>query len=234
MENTPRDLAFETARHALAIIAAATFLQDRQACAVTAQDALKEIDKLLAQAVPAAATQEEAPDLEIQTMLPVLDESMALPQGEYVIFTDGGCHGNPGPAGVGVSVLEAGTEMLAYGAYIGKATNQVAELSAAISGLQSVPEGSVIELVSDSQYVLKGLSEWRKGWEANGWISSSGKTVANLAYWKMLYAVADKRRVTTRWVKGHSGDVYNERCDQLANDAISQRNMGRMTEVGFL
>ena len=93
-------------------------------------------------------------------------------------------------------------------------------MTAAIEGLSVVPEGASVELVSDSQYVLKGLSEWRAGWERKGFKNSKGEIVANLALWKRLFSIADARRVTTRWVRGHNGDVYNERADALANTAL--------------
>jgi ribonuclease HI len=109
-----------------------------------------------------------------------------------------------------------------YG-FIGPGTNQVAELTAAIEGLTRVPAGAAVELVSDSQYVLKGLSEWRGGWERRGFRNSKGEPVANLGLWKRLFALADARRVATRWVRGHNGDVHNERADALANLALRVR-----------
>jgi len=83
------------------------------------------------------------------------------------------------------------------------------------------PVGAEVLLVSDSQYTLKGLTEWRRGWEAKGFRNSKGEIVANLAIWKLLYAAADQRKVRTQWVKGHSGHEHNERCDVLAAQAIS-------------
>jgi ribonuclease HI len=85
-----------------------------------------------------------------------------------------------------------------------------------------VPEGATVELVSDSQYVLKGLSEWRKGWERKNWRNSKNEPVANLELWKRLFAVADARRVSVRWVRGHNGDTHNETADRLANEALRE------------
>ena len=82
---------------------------------------------------------------------------------------------------------------------------------------------AAVQLVSDSQYVLKGLTEWRAGWERKGWRNSKGEPVANLALWKKLFALADARRVTVRWVKGHNGDRCNEKADALANKALALR-----------
>ncbi|KWA84353.1 ribonuclease HI [Burkholderia ubonensis] len=145
---------------------------------------------------------------------------MSTGAGPFVVFTDGACHQNPGPAGWGVVVLEAGVVKAEASGYIGMQTNQIAELVAAIEGLTRVPEGACVELVSDSQYTLKGLTEWRAGWERKGMRTASGEPVKNQTYWKKLYALADKRKVTTRWVKGHNGDPMNERCDELATNAV--------------
>jgi ribonuclease HI len=83
-----------------------------------------------------------------------------------------------------------------------------------------VPAGADVELVSDSQYVLKGLTEWRANWERKGFRNSKGDPVANQALWKRLFAAADARRVSVRWVRGHNGDRCNEKADALANKAL--------------
>ena len=147
---------------------------------------------------------------------------------KWIAYTDGACApSNPGPAGWGAVVVSAdGSSEVDHYGFIGPGTNQIAELTAAIEGLSIVPAGARVELVSDSQYVLKGLSEWRAGWERKGFKNSKGETVANLALWKKLYEVADARRVTTRWVRGHAGDPYNERADQLANTALRLKTAG--------
>ena len=141
---------------------------------------------------------------------------------KWLAYTDGACApSNPGPAGWGVVLLPPGGQAPSehYG-FIGPGTNQIAELMAAIEGLARVPAGAAVELVSDSQYVLKGLSEWRSGWERKGFRNSKGDPVANLALWKRLFGLADARKVTTRWVRGHNGDPLNERADALANLAL--------------
>ena len=140
----------------------------------------------------------------------------------WTCFTDGGCQGNPGPCAWGAVVIppDGGAPIEGSG-FLGHGTNQIAELSAALHGIEMTPVGAEVLLVSDSQYTLKGLTEWRRGWEAKGFRNSKGEIVANLAIWKLLYAVADQRRVRTQWVKGHSGHEHNERCDVLAARAIS-------------
>ena len=140
----------------------------------------------------------------------------------WIAYTDGACApSNPGPAGWGAVLLPPGGGAASdhYG-FIGPGTNQIAELTAAIEGLSRVPVGAAVELVSDSQYVLKGISEWRGGWERKGWRNSKGEPVANLGLWKRLFALADERCVSTRWVRGHNGDAHNERADALANKAL--------------
>lgn len=142
----------------------------------------------------------------------------------WIAYTDGACApSNPGPAGWGaVLIAPDGAESEHYG-FIGPGTNQIAELTAAIEGLARVPAGSAVELVSDSQYVLKGISEWRAGWERKNWRNAKGDPVANQALWKALFAAADARAVRVRWVRGHNGDRCNEMADLLANKALATK-----------
>jgi ribonuclease HI len=140
----------------------------------------------------------------------------------WVAYTDGACApSNPGPAAWGAVILGPdGRDVEHARGFIGHGTNQIAEITAAIEGLERIPEGATVELVSDSQYVLKGLSEWRRGWERRNWRNSKNEPVANLELWKRLFAVADARRVSVRWVRGHNGDAHNETADRLANEAL--------------
>lgn len=139
----------------------------------------------------------------------------------YVVYCDGACVPNPGEAGWGAVVISPITDIPSlHSGKLGYGTNQTAELMAAIEGLKRTPAGATVELVSDSQYVLKGISEWRRGWEARCWKTYDKKPVANRELWILLFAEVDKRKVSTRWVKGHNGDRFNEMCDQLAMEAI--------------
>jgi len=209
--------ALTAAQDALELIASpmradGTYNRDRRACELLAKAALEKVNALLSPSVPVGAVVASA-----------AEPAQPASSSPYVVYSDGGCKGNPGPAGWGIVVLEGGSVSFAAGGYLGVQTNQIAELTAAIEGLSRVPEGAHVELVSDSQYTLKGISEWRAGWERKGWVNSAGQPVANQAYWKKLFALADKRKVKTRWVKGHNGDPLNERCDALANKAISAK-----------
>ena len=142
----------------------------------------------------------------------------------WIAYTDGACAPtNPGPCAWGLYLIPPGaSEGAEHYGFIGRGTNQIAELQAAIEGLSRVPVGAPVELVSDSQYVLKGLTEWRKGWERRGFRNAEGKPVSNLALWQQLFALADARKLQVRWVRGHNGDTHNERVDGLANKALRE------------
>ena len=236
--------AIAQAQTALQLIASpvradGTYNRDRRACEQLAREALLNIDQLLQsppsvsealEAAPARPLPSAAPAPRLNSWATPTLESTATPEkasspgtGPFVVYSDGGCHGNPGPAGWGVVVLQGGRVVEVAGGFLGHQTNQLAELEAAIAGLTRTPAGSVVELVSDSQYVLKGVSEWRKGWETRGWLNANKQPVANKAIWQRLFALADARQVKVRWVRGHTGDPHNERCDELARQAIEQR-----------
>lgn len=138
----------------------------------------------------------------------------------WTCYTDGGCHGNPGPSGWGCVVISPKGIASEGSGFLGHGTNQIAELNAGLAGLLMTPVGANILLLSDSQYLLKGISEWRSGWEAKGFRNSKKEIVANLDLWKEIFAEVDRRKVNVKWVKGHSGDLHNERCDVLATNAI--------------
>lgn len=142
----------------------------------------------------------------------------------HSVYTDGACApSNPGPCGWGAVLIHCESQSTSeHFGFIGHGTNQIAEITAATSGLLLVPAGTVVELVSDSQYVLKGLKEWRAGWERNGWRNAKKQPVANQTLWQRLFAAADARKVSVRWVKGHSGDPHNESADRLANKSLGR------------
>ena len=142
-----------------------------------------------------------------------------------LVYTDGACVGNPGPGGwayvLPVGDTGDGTPVEASGGE-SRTTNNQMELTAAIRGLAATPAGAAVELATDSQYVVKGMTEWLPGWLRNGWRNSKKEPVANQDLWRELVAVAGARAVTWRWVKGHAaedagGDAWNHRCDELAS-----------------
>jgi ribonuclease HI len=135
---------------------------------------------------------------------------------EAIIFTDGACLGNPGPGGYAAVVSIAGEEQIIVGRDR-STTNNKMEMTAAIKALEAVPQGLPIVIHSDSQYVIKGATEWLRGWKAKGWRKADGKPVLNQDLWQQMDAAMAGRKITWKWVKGHAGHPENERVDGLAN-----------------
>ncbi len=137
------------------------------------------------------------------------------------IFTDGACRGNPGPGGWAALLRWGEREKLIQGAQA-KTTNNRMELLAAIEGLGALQKNSEVVLTTDSQYVLKGITEWIKGWKRNGWKNAKKEPVLNQDLWQQLDQLCQNHQVEWRWVKGHSGHAENETVDQAANHAIDE------------
>ncbi len=139
---------------------------------------------------------------------------------EVRLFTDGGCSGNPGPGGWAFILLHpaSGKELQNSGAER-ETTNNRMEMMAVIRGLEVLKRPTHVELVSDSVYVGKGLTEWMPKWKANAWRRRVGKgwgEIKNEDLWRRLDALLGKHRVEFTHIRGHSGHPENERCDTLA------------------
>jgi len=132
-----------------------------------------------------------------------------------IIYTDGACSGNPGAGGWGAMLQCGEVERELYGG-AADTTNNRMELQAAIEALNALKEPCTVALYTDSQYVKNGITEWIKGWQKNGWINSQKKPVKNADLWQALLAASAQHSVSWHWVKGHAGDVGNERADTLA------------------
>lgn len=147
-------------------------------------------------------------------------------QPDVILYTDGACSGNPGPGGWG-AILEhpaTGTVKKLSGGQP-RTTNNRMELTAVIEGLRSLKGNKRwrVHLVSDSQYVINGLTEWIKGWIANDWRRGrkpGSPPVKNVDLWKALYALTGQHDMTYEYVRGHAGHPKNEECDRLAVAAI--------------
>jgi ribonuclease HI len=139
---------------------------------------------------------------------------------EVVAFTDGACSGNPGPGGWGAILTFNGEERELSGGEA-ETTNNRMELMAAISALEALKRPSAIRIVTDSKYVLDGLTKWIKGWKARGWKTADGKPVKNQDLWLRLDAATQAHKVQWEWVRGHDGHEGNERADALARAAIA-------------
>ena len=136
-----------------------------------------------------------------------------------VIHTDGACRGNPGPGGWG-AVLEARDQSKTLNGFEAETTNNRMELTAVIEGLRALNRPCRVELVTDSRYVMEGITQWLDNWKRNGWKTAARKPVKNVDLWRRLDDEVQRHEVDWRWVKGHSGNAGNELADQLANQAI--------------
>lgn len=142
------------------------------------------------------------------------------------IYTDGGCDPNPGTGGWGaVLIYDDSEKELSGGAP--DSTNNRMEMTAAIEALRALKRPCTVRLHTDSQYLKKGITEWMKNWKRNGWRTRSGP-VKNQDLWKELDALVNKHTVEWHWLRGHAGDFYNERCDELASEAIRAQRGARV------
>lgn len=140
---------------------------------------------------------------------------------DITVYTDGACSGNPGPGGWAAIITEDGTERIVSGAE-SRTTNQRMELTAAIEGLAAIPGRRRVHVHTDSAYVMNCFEQrWWDRWEKNGWLGAGKKPVTNRDLWERLLAQARRHDVVWHKVRGHSGDVMNDRVDALARGAIA-------------
>jgi len=139
---------------------------------------------------------------------------------DVVAYTDGACKGNPGRGGWGAWLRWNEHEKRLSGGEL-LTTNNRMELMGAIMALESLREPCRIVLHTDSQYVMKGITEWMPGWKRKNWKTADGKPVKNVDLWHRLDAARTRHEVEWRWVRGHTGDLGNELADQLANEGIT-------------
>ncbi|HYF20997.1 MAG TPA: ribonuclease HI [Ramlibacter sp.] len=137
---------------------------------------------------------------------------------QVVIYTDGACKGNPGPGGWGVLLRSGSHQKELFGGERGTTNNRM-ELMAVIRALEALKRPCAVTLYLDSQYVLKGMTEWLPGWKAKGWRTAGKTPVKNAELWQRLDALVQEggHAIDWRWVRGHNGDAGNERADALAN-----------------
>ena len=145
--------------------------------------------------------------------------------GKVEIFCDGACSGNPGEGGYGTILRYGGSEKELSGAE-GLTTNNRMELSAAIAGLEALKRPCTVVVTSDSQYLVKGMTEWLSGWVKKGWKNSKKEEVVNRDLWERLLALSKTHQIQWVWVQGHNGHPENERCDELARAAIDAYRRG--------
>jgi len=135
---------------------------------------------------------------------------------KVTLYTDGACSGNPGPGGWGAILEFMGHEKELSGGEASTTNNRM-ELTAVIKGLQALKEPCVVELYSDSKYVIDGLQKgWAESWRKNGWVKSDKKKALNPDLWGQLLDLTAKHQLHYHWVKGHAENEKNNRCDELA------------------
>jgi ribonuclease HI len=147
------------------------------------------------------------------------------------IYTDGACIGNPGPGGYGVVLLHQGDRQELSAGYR-LTTNNRMEMMAAIAALEALTNPSVVTLYSDSQYLINAMEKgWAKKWQANGWKRNAKEMAKNPDLWERLLKLCQEHKVKFIWVRGHSGNTENEKCDRLAVAASRQPNL--LSDEGY-
>ena len=136
-----------------------------------------------------------------------------------VIYTDGGCRGNPGVGGWGVWLRYRDHDKKLKGSEL-NTTNNKMELTAAIEALKKIQNKKNIKLITDSKYLKDGIQSWIINWKKNGWKTAAKKPVKNKELWIELDNLISKHSITWEWVKGHAGNKYNEKADYLARQYI--------------
>ncbi len=137
---------------------------------------------------------------------------------KVIIYTDGAARGNPGKAGWG-TVFIVGDEIKEIGGRSDHATNNQMELIAAIEGLKYLKNNKIslpVEIFADSKYVIHGATEWVHNWMKNNWINSAKKPVLNRELWEELHELTEELKPKWHYVKGHNGDKWNDRADEIA------------------
>ncbi len=145
---------------------------------------------------------------------------------EVILYTDGACSGNPGPGGWAFVLEHTPTRKIKEGSGgVKQTTNNRMELQAVIEGLKKLTRKTKVLVVSDSAYVINGITQWIHNWKRNGWkrkVRSNLEPVKNDELWKELDALTNQHSITWKHVRGHSGHPQNERCDELAVEAYQQ------------
>jgi ribonuclease HI len=148
---------------------------------------------------------------------------------ELRVFTDGGCSGNPGPGGWAFVIVDEDAVIAEKWGAEKDTTNNRMELMAAIAALEAIRDMTAsghaapdrITVYTDSQYVQKGMTEWIHGWKQKRWQTSGKEAVKNQDLWQRLDSLAGQSTVIWVWIRGHTGNELNERCDRMTQEAIA-------------
>jgi ribonuclease HI len=142
-----------------------------------------------------------------------------MSEGRITIYTDGACSGNPGPGGWAAILIFNSVEKEVSGGDA-MTTNNRMEMTAAIEGLNALKRPCAVDVFTDSQYVMQGITSWMKNWKRRGWRTADNKPVKNEDLWRQLDEAAARHQVQWHWVKGHANDATNIRVDELAVAAM--------------
>jgi ribonuclease HI len=145
------------------------------------------------------------------------------------VFTDGSAESNPGPGGYGAIVRMPGLPDRELSGGTNHTTNNKMELSAAIVGVGAALDAGAaqVTVISDSEYLVKGMTRWLAGWQSKGWKTADGQPVKNRELWERLAALAQRGQIRWQWIRGHAGHPENERCDVIATAAARKAASGR-------
>ena len=135
----------------------------------------------------------------------------------YKVYTDGACIRNPGNGGWAALIISGNKKDYLKGSKKNTTNNQM-ELTAPIEALKIIPNGSSVEIYTDSKYLKDGITEWIINWKKNDWKTSNKKTVKNIDLWKELDKLTKNFEISWHWVKAHAGNEFNEEVDKLANE----------------
>lgn len=145
------------------------------------------------------------------------------------IYADGACSGNPGVGGFG-AILRSGRKKKELSGCERLTTNNRMELVAVISALEALKKPCRVKVITDSTYVVKGMSEWIHVWRAKGWKTTAKKEVLNRDLWERLHRASEPHETEWEWIKGHNGHPENERCDCMAREEIKKCKKGLKDE----
>lgn len=150
---------------------------------------------------------------------------------EVDLYTDGACSGNPGAGGYGVVLIYGSHTKELSGAYR-ETTNNRMELMAVIQGLAALKKPCLVNLYSDSRYIVDAMNkDWVKRWKFNNWMRNKNEPAKNIDLWKQILELAGQHQIRWNWVKGHASNTYNNRCDQLAREAITSQT--QQPDLGY-
>ena len=154
--------------------------------------------------------------------MPPADDSSQSPKKHVQLITDGACIGNPGPGGWAFVLRYGQLRKEGYGCSP-HTTNNRMELMAAIEGLKRLKEPCEVEIVTDSQYLKNGITQWIQNWKRKGWLTGEKKPVLNKDLWLELDELVNCHQTTWQWTKGHASHEDNNRCDELASEAARRQ-----------